>query len=133
MAAVKAEGQSTNSKFMPIQKVLHVAVPEHHVDRITLQDHFGKQHEITVHPFVVRDDSERPGEYRVQVVDVEAAIAQETKLMKLRETHHFHHMLKYHPQHPLVLSHPDHPDNKNVEPDFDAFEQAVKKDCKDCG
>jgi hypothetical protein len=118
---------------MPITKVSHESVPEHHVDRIVLKDHFGKQHFITVHPFVVRDKKDSPGEYDVQVVDVEQAIAQETKLMELRERHHLEHMLKYHPQHPLTLSHPDHPARKNAEPDFDAFEKAVKKDCKDCG
>jgi len=92
---------------MPIKIVKHETDPQHHVDRIVLQDHFGKQHHVVVHPFIVRDKAGSPGEYEVIEVDVEAAIQAEIKLMELRERHFLKHMQKHHPQHAKTLSFPE--------------------------
>ena len=97
---------------MSIKTVRHDTDPANHVDTIVLEDHFGKQHHVVVHPFIVTDKPGAPGEYEVEQVDIPAIIAQETKLMELRERHFLQHMLKHHPQHPKTLSHPEHPDCK---------------------
>lgn len=94
---------------MSIKRVRHETDPVNHVDTIVLEDHFGKQHHVVVHPFIVKDKPGIPGEYEVVQVDIDAVIAQETKLMELREHHFFQHMLKHHPQHATTLSHPEHP------------------------
>lgn len=97
---------------MSIKNIRHDTDPVNHVDCIVLEDHFGKQHHVVIHPFIVKDKPGAPGEYEVVQVDIAAVIAQEIKLMELREGHFLQHMLKHHPQHPKTLSHPDHPDRK---------------------
>jgi len=92
---------------MAVRVIKHETDPQHHVDRIVLQDHFGKQHQVVVHPFIVRDKAGAPGEYEVIEVDVEAAIQAEIKLMELRERHFLKHMQKHHPRHAKTLSFPD--------------------------
>lgn len=97
---------------MSIKRIRHETDPANQVDYIVLEDHFGKQHHVVVHPFIVKDKPGAPGEYDVVQMDIDAVVGQETKLMELRERHFFQHMLKHHPQHPKTLSHPDHPERR---------------------
>jgi hypothetical protein len=92
---------------MTIKQVRHDTDPVHHVDHVVLRDHFGHELDLQIHPFVVRDKPDKPGEFEVVPVDVQAEIDKATELMKLRELAYFNHLLQRHPNHPLCLSYPE--------------------------
>lgn len=110
-------------------------IPELHSKLVVFRDHFGHEHQVIVPSHVAVEDPARP--FPVGPVEIKAFDAQlenVEKMMRDRELAFLEHCLcTGHGQHALVLSHPDHPDNKKVEPDFNAFEKAVQKDCTDCG
>lgn len=97
---------------MTIKRVRHDTDPVHHVDHVVLRDHFGHQLDLQIHPFVVRDQAGKPGEYELAPVDVEAEITRAAELMKMRELAYFQHLVKRHPNHPLCLSYPENPHNR---------------------
>jgi hypothetical protein len=110
-------------------------LPQVHSKRIVFTDHFGHEHCVTVPTHIATEDPLRPFPVGpVQIKEFDGQLENIAKMMRDRELAFLEHCLDNgHAQHPLVLSHPDHPANKKTEPNFDAFEKAVKKDCVDCG
>lgn len=110
-------------------------LPAAHSKLVVFTDHFGHEHKVTVPTHVAKEDPLRPFPVGpVEIQEFDAQLENIEKMMRDRELAFLQHCMDHgHAQHPLVLSHPDHPVNKKIEPNFDAFEKAVKKDCKDCG
>ncbi|HEV7523011.1 MAG TPA: hypothetical protein VGP89_18055 [Candidatus Angelobacter sp.] len=117
-------------------KQTETLIPEAHSKLVVFCDHFGHKHKVVVPTHIATEDPLRlfpVGPVEIQSFD--AQLENIAQMMSDREQAFLDHCLDHpeHCQHPLVLSHPDHPTNKKTEPNFDAFEKDVQKDCDNCG
>jgi len=111
-------------------------IPELHSRLVVFSDHFGHEHKAIVPTHIAVEDPMKPfPAWPVNIQEFDSQLCNIEKMMRDRELAFLQHCLQHpeHASHPLVLSHPDHPANKKSEPDFNAFEKAMQKDCKDCG
>lgn len=118
-------------------KQTETLIPEAHSKLVVFRDHFGHEHKVVVPTHIATEDPLRPLPVGpVEIRSFDAQLENIAKMMRDREQAFLKHCLD-HPEHyfhPSVWSHPDHPRNNGIaEPNFDAFEKAVQKDCTDCG
>lgn len=102
--------------------------PEFQMERVVLVDHFGFEHDMTIHAVVLRETA--PGVFEPQIVDPEPYIATAKEMHERREALHLEYMMKHHPDHPATKGHPDHPDNKLTP--LEMFAWPKPKNCREC-